>query len=174
MAVIDPRLLPLIEALAASGADWLAFELFDGLHVGQVPVDSDDDLNRTRLAVREFRNDERLPEEPDSQKPTATPIVGDEQIEWAAKYVADRISDSIRMLESSLDHLESIVTKDRDSGATFDGMPLHSRGGIALRMEGEEVVVRRTQIDEGIAGLPALEEALLNWAKSVRSGGHTS
>jgi hypothetical protein len=174
MAVIDPRLLPLIEVLAASGADWLAFELFDGLHVGQAPEDSDEELNRARLAVREFRNDERLPEEPDLQTPTATPIVGDEQIEWAARYVAGRISDSIRMLEASLDHLESIVSKDRDSGGTSDGMSIQSQGGIALRMEGEEVVVRRTQIDEGIAGLPVLKEALLNWAESVRSGGHTS
>jgi hypothetical protein len=174
MAVIDARLLPLIETLAGAGADWLAFELFDGIHLGRTPEDSDEETHRARLAVREFRKEEHLPEEPDLRTTAATPIVGDEQIDWAAAYVVDRISDSIGMLEASLNNLESIASKGGDSRLISDGESLQSQGVVAIRMERDEIVIRRTQIDKGIANLSALKAALSSWAESVKAGGHAS
>jgi len=172
MAVIDRRLLPLIEALAESGADWLAFELFEGLHVGRPVEDSDEELSRARLAVRTFAKEERLPEEQNFGDHAAIPITGDEQIEWAAKYVIDRISECVRMLETSLEQLESIVSKGRQSDTV--SVPPQEKGGLAIRVEGERISIRRTQLDEGIAGLSALRETLSHWSESVRTGSDAS
>ena len=36
MAILEARLLPLIETLAEAGADWLAFEVVDGIRAGRV------------------------------------------------------------------------------------------------------------------------------------------
>jgi hypothetical protein len=55
MAKIDPRLLPLIEALSASGADWLAFEILDGIRTGRRAEDSEEELRDARRAVSAFR-----------------------------------------------------------------------------------------------------------------------
>ena len=42
MAVIDRRLLTLIETLMAVGADWLAFEIFEGVQADGVSEETDD------------------------------------------------------------------------------------------------------------------------------------
>ena len=42
MAILDPRLLPLLETLAASGADWLAFEIVDGVRRGREPEEPEE------------------------------------------------------------------------------------------------------------------------------------
>jgi hypothetical protein len=36
MARLDARLLPLLETLSASGADWLAIELVEGIGFGRI------------------------------------------------------------------------------------------------------------------------------------------
>jgi hypothetical protein len=172
MAVIDPRLLPLIETLAVSGADWLAFEIVDGIRVGQATQDSEEELNDARLAVREFRSKGRPPKERERATSAATPIVGDEQIDWAAGYVADRLSEAVLMLEASLTQLESIVLRNHESDSVSHGAPSQSDSGISLRMEGEEIAVRRIQVDKALVGLSALREALSQWSEAVRLGGH--
>jgi hypothetical protein len=174
MAVIDRRLLPLIEVLAESGADWLAFELFDGLRVGRAPEDSDEELSRARLAIRKFIRDERLPEEEKVGYQAAVPIVGDEQIAWAANYVTDRISESVGMLEASLSQLESIVVQGRDSGMVPDIASTQIEDGLAIRIEGEQISIHRTELQQGIGALSVLREALDHWSESVRTGGDAS
>jgi hypothetical protein len=173
MAVIDRRLLPLIEVLAESGADWLAFELFDGLRVGRAPEDSDEELSRARL-IRKFIKDERLPEEEKVSAQAAVPIVGDEQIAWAANYVTDRISDSVGMLEASLSQLESILSQGRDSGMVSDNASTQIEDGLAIRIEGEQISIHRTELQQGIGALSVLREALAHWSEAVRAGGDAS
>jgi hypothetical protein len=94
MALIDSRLLPLIDLLAGAGADWLAFELMDYIRAGRPAEDPPEVLAQSRMQVREGRGEGPL-EPPEIVATSATsPIVGDEQILWAARYVADRLDMS--------------------------------------------------------------------------------
>ncbi len=88
MAVLDPRLLPLLETLAGAGADWLAFEIVDGIRRGRELVEPEELLGAAREKVRSRQLSDRL----SADVPVlAEPIFGDEQIVWAANYVAARL-----------------------------------------------------------------------------------
>jgi hypothetical protein len=171
MATLDTRLLPLIETLAVADADWLAFEILDGLALGKVAEETRDDLQNTRSAVRSAKRQTRRSEERASPPPAAVPIVGDEQINWAADYVDKRLSDAVLMLQATLDQLEGII-----SGApTLDGSPSGSaaREGVTLVLQthDEGLSVRRREAADARATLPKLREALLAWVASTRNGG---
>jgi hypothetical protein len=83
MATIDGRLLPLIEALGAVDADWLAFEILEGLQRGRVAEETHDDLLLTQQKVREAsRTKSTERQRPHRASPaTAQPIIGDDQID---------------------------------------------------------------------------------------------
>src|SRR5579871_4705022 len=109
MATIDPRLVPLIETLIVADADWLALEILDGLRLGIVAEEIPEHLLATQLAVREAKRQERRSEGRAVPPPVAKPILGDDQVDWAAKYVVDRLSDAVSMLRASLDQLNQIA-----------------------------------------------------------------
>jgi hypothetical protein len=174
MAIIDPRLLPLIETLIAADADWLAFEILDGIQLGRVVEETREDLQSTRLAVRTAKHQRRRSEERPVPPPAATPLVGDEQIDWAANYVADRLSDAVSMLGATLDQLNQIASSTEEPQATISDRTSRREVDLVLREEGEGPVLHRTQVDEANAAIPKLREALSNWANSTRIGGHSA
>lgn len=173
MAIIDTRLLPLIETLVVADADWLAFEILDGLRQGRVAEETREDLQSTRLAVRSAKRQTRRSEERASPPPTAKPIVGDEQIDWAATYVVDRLSDAVSMLQATLDQLDRIVS----AASALDGTPFTSISrkeiGVVLQAEDEGPSVRGTEVADATAAIPKLREALSTWVASTRNGGHS-
>jgi hypothetical protein len=171
MATLDSRLLPLIETLAAADADWLAFELLDGLRQGRVVEETHDELRRTQIAVRSAGRLTRRSEEPSSPPPAAEPIVGDDQIEWAAAYVSNRLSDAVSMLQSTLDQLDEIVSGTSALDGPFKAAS--SEEGVTLVLQdGDEVPrVRRVEAADARAALPKLQEVLRAWVASTRSGG---
>jgi hypothetical protein len=176
MAILDARLLPLIEALTTANADWLAFEIVDELRLGQVPEETREDLQRTRNAVRSVKRSTRRSEErawlPLPELPSApVPILGDEQIDWAANYVAKRMSDAVLMLETTLDQLEQVVsgtpTVDRDPSGTAAKPEIT----LVLQTHDQGLSVSRDDAAHAAAALPKLHEALLAWVASTRRGG---
>jgi hypothetical protein len=168
MAILDSRLIPLTETLAAADADWLAFELLDGLRQGRVLEETHDELRKTQIAVRSARRPTRSSEEPSSPPPAAEPIVGDDQIEWAAAYVSSRLSDAVSMLQTTLDQLDEIVSGAPTLDQPFEAAP--SQEGVTLVLQvGDEVPrVRRVDAADARAALPKLQEALRAWVASTR------
>jgi len=171
MARLDSRLLPLIETLAAADADWLAFEILDGLQQGRVAEETHDDLHSTQIAVRKAERATRRSEEPALPPPAAEPIVADEQIEWAADYIAKRMSDAVLMVGATLDQLDEVT-----SGAQpLDRGPLASgaKEGVTLilQTQDERLSVRKGEAANARAALPKLREALLAWVASTRNTG---
>lgn len=171
MATLDTRLLPLIEALAVADATWLAFEILDGLRLGKVAEETRADLQSTRAAVRSAERPTRRSEERALPPPAAVPIVGDEQIDWAADYVSKRMSDAVFMLQEALDQLEGIIS----GTPTLDGAPSASAAteGVTLVLQAhdEGFSVRRSEAADARNTLPKLQEALLAWVASTRIGG---
>ncbi|HEY1580507.1 MAG TPA: hypothetical protein VGF82_25880 [Terracidiphilus sp.] len=172
--MIDPRLLPLIETLIAADADWLAFEILDGISFGRVVEETREDLQSTRLAVRTAKHQRRRSEERAVPPPAATPLVGDEQIDWAAKHIADRLSDAVSMLGVTLDRLNQIVSSTEESQATTSDRTSTREVDLVMREEGEGPVLRSAQVDDANAAIPKLREALSNWANSTKIGGHSA
>jgi hypothetical protein len=62
------------------------------------------------------------------------------------------------MLEASLNHLESIVSKGRDAGATSDGISPQSQDGVALRMEGSRLLYDSLRYARAWRASPPLEK----------------
>lgn len=170
MAILDARLLPLIETLTLADLDWLAFEILDALKLGRVAEETRETLERTRKAVRSYeRQEQRL--HPRASPPSpSTPILGDDQISWAADYVINRISDAVSMLQATLDHLDTIT-----GTAALDRPPSASapRVGVSLvlRTNDEEISVTRSAADVAKNATPKLQEALRAWVVFTQKGG---
>lgn len=56
MAVLDPRLMPLIEMLTTVAADWLAFELIDGNRRGREVEETANALTIARASAPRRHN----------------------------------------------------------------------------------------------------------------------
>jgi hypothetical protein len=171
MATIDPRLLPLIETLVGSGADWLAFEILDGIRSGRPEEDSEEEVREAHRAVRSFRRHKTSPPEIKVRKTVVEPLVGDEQIDFAATYVIDRISQAIEMTRASLQQLNRIASRSetRLEPAEADS---ERAAGIHIRLQDSEIVSSQSQADEALNRLPELRKVLLEWSQSVHQGEH--
>jgi hypothetical protein len=163
MARLDERLLPLLEILGASGADWLAFELVEGIRAGRIDEESTDALERARTSVPERLTEAVRTSEDTAEIPQPVDLVGDEQIDWAMEYVNARLGDSLEMLESSLEGLDAILQG-------VPGTELPARTDITLVLQdGEEYLqVDRSAAADAIQELERLTSALSNWGLSTR------
>src|SRR4051794_27443556 len=98
-----------MEILTASGADWLIFELIDGIRGDGTVEEPAEALQRARYLVREGSFGSTPMEQSSEILPHIEPLSGDRQIDWAVEYISKRLDDSIRMLISSLDDLSGIL-----------------------------------------------------------------
>lgn len=168
MAVLDPRLLPLLETLAASGADWLAFEIVDGVRRGREPEEPEELLQAARENVR-ARQPERIPS-PEILK-LAAPILGDDQIAWAAAYVLARLDGALADLDAGYAMIEAIaddttrrLEKAGPSPAIADGIV-----PVAVVVLGEDnSPIDRRSIAAARNGIPGLRDALVAWSLQAR------
>jgi hypothetical protein len=175
MAILEPKLLPLIETLAEVGADWLAFEVIDGIRAGKLAEEHLENLAAIQDAVRSaklenFRGGEKRVNAVPPSVPPQVPIIGDEQIRWAAEYIHKRLSDALSMLQSSLDQLQRIVsTPEPRDGVSPD---IVAGNEITLILQGDEqkFSVRKAEITNAIAALENLRKALSSWEASTREG----
>jgi hypothetical protein len=172
MATIDPRLIPLIEALARADADWLAFEILDGLHEGRALEETDEELRITRQVVRSQNWRAHRSDGPLLPPPPPEQILGDEQIDWAIDYISDRLSDVISMLDTTFDQLDAVLFDQ----SSVEGKPSTAgmKDGVILVLvsdEEERLVVRRDDTSRVSNVLPKLQSALRTWRDSTRGRG---
>lgn len=133
MATLDPRILPLLETLAASRADWLVFELIEGIEAGIVVEESADVLAEARLLARQEGELPR-PFERTAVSPESRSLEGDDQVVWAARYVGSRLKEVLAMMDASAERLNFLVDRRGDIG-------MKRRSSVMLALsEGEEVI----------------------------------
>jgi hypothetical protein len=170
MATIDHGLLPLIEVLAGTDADWIAFEMIEELRAGRVPEETAEDLQNVQLFVRSKKSEKRRSEELATPSPAAERITGAEQIDWAADYVNKRVSDVVAMLDATFSQLDKILFAEL-SPESRDPISAPPTIGITLVVQGDEeeqASVHRENAAIAQTMLPTLRDALVNWADSVR------
>lgn len=163
MATLDRRLIPFIEMLVELGVDWLAFELVEGIRRGREPLENEETLTlaRQRSRMRYAEKFARMPED----RIEAEPILGDAQLEWAVRYVNERLEATLREMSTSLDALDEIVSlgHERKSEAT------EASALLVLFDPEEKRTVSRSQVEEAQAQLPKLRQSMENWLASTRT-----
>jgi membrane protein involved in colicin uptake len=130
MAVIDLRVLDLIGTLTAARLDWLAFELIEGIQAGRRVEASEEMLTSTRRAIAD-KNQPKARAEPHAVADKLEPIAGDDQIEWAASYVAERLDAALAQLDASVQALDMILSGE---GAADNVAKAGSDTGISVVM----------------------------------------
>ncbi len=172
MAILDSRVLELIETLVAARLDWLAFELIEGIRFGRSPEEPEEALAAARQSIRSNAQP-KARGEPQGLLMEPRPIPAGEQVDWAAAYIEERLEAALEQMQASIDTLDFIVemtTEPNDpqelaagtSAKTEQGMTL-----VLLDIEGD-----RKSSREDIAGarddIPALRAALAEWATRAR------
>lgn len=169
MANIDVRLTPLVETLIASGADSIAIEVLIAIQRGLVEEDSADELREAREAIGHSREGNQQREYPPTREAKVHHLTGDEQIEFAADYVIERLARELDMTDASLENLNQIVNGPGNEPLRGESNP----SSVRLRRSDNERDLGREQLATGRAQLAALREALSTWSLSVRAGGQS-
>ena len=166
MAILDPRLLPLVEVLAKVGMDWLAFELVEGVRRGDESTEGRSTLRRARDRAKRTSDAVENTERFASPAGPATPLLSDDQLEWAAGYVDERLRAAFDHMARSLDALDEIIGggEARPSGAPT----VTTR--LVLRNDDRAGTVGRVEIEGARARLSTLRGALDAWLLNERTG----
>lgn len=108
MAILNSRVLELIETLVAARLDWLAFELIEGIRLGRTAEEFEEALAAARQSIRNDAQP-KARGEPQVLLAKPEPIPAGEQVEWAAAYVEERLETALEQLQASIDALDLIV-----------------------------------------------------------------
>jgi len=165
MATIDPRLIELVDTLVAAGADWLAFEILDGIRSGQPEEESDNRDRGMHRSLRSWKEDKSSEPETRKREAVAKPIEGDDQIEFAASYVLDRITSAIEMTSMSLDNLNRISANSSENPSEVDPRP---QAAITLGLEDSNFRFTQDHAEQLRGLLPELRSSLSEWSLRVR------
>jgi hypothetical protein len=85
--------------------------------------------------------------------------ISDEQITWAARYVLDRLSDTVSMRDTAMAELEVIASPLENVQ--------HAVRSISVQSEGSRLRVTRSQIDAAHRMIPNLRAALSLWSEEA-------
>lgn len=165
MATLDPRLLQLFETLVASNADWLVFELIEGIEAGIVLEETTDDLASARILARQERESprsmQRIAVSPESQ-----PLEGDEQVVWAARYVGSRLKETLAMMNASVERLNMLVDRQGDIGIKG------RRATVTLGLRDEDELIAVAPEGRAVVQLALFDllAGLDSWVRDVTGG----
>jgi hypothetical protein len=119
--------------------------------------------------VRSFRRNKTSPPEIRVRETVVEALAGDEQINFAATYLIDRITHAIEMTRASLQQLDLIASRSDAQSELADPGSEYATS-IHIMLEGSDIVSSQSQSDEALNRLPELRKALLDWSQSVRQG----
>ena len=149
--------------LTELGVDWLAFELIEGVHRGKEPVETESVLELARQRAR--RRDAEKSIHRSEPSAGAQPILDDDQLVWAVRYVDERLEATLREMSASLDALDEIVL----SGGEDQAQSTEASSALVLFDTEEYRQVDHNQVETAKAQIPKLRQALQNWLASARS-----
>lgn len=175
MAVLDIRLLELIETLAAARLDWLAFELIEEIQTGHLPQEPEEELAAARKSIR-ANAQPKARSEPQVLAAEPKPIPVSDQVEWAAAYVDKRLDEALEQQLATINSLNFIfvnTTEQLEDKSSVAQVPGTIEGDVSMvAMDTEDD--RKISSDNIIAardGISALREALAEW--TIRTRGQT-
>ena len=168
--MLEPRLFPLLETLTRADLDWLAQEIISGALAGRVPEESRETLQAARGIVFRRAQDSGALVPRRSSEERAEAFSADEQIEWAAQHVVQRLQQALEMLRDSIDRLDEISQREKQakhSGSTG--------ANITLVLSDRDSVYKtdRAQLAAALEGLSELRGALGIWAAEALGGEQT-
>lgn len=168
--MLEPRLYPLLETLTRADLDWLAQEIVSGALAGKVAEESPETLRAARSMVSRRTQDSgvRLPVRPSDEPAEA--LSADDQIEWAAQHVVERLERMLEMFRHSIDRLEELA-----NGEDAEKSLREAGAGIVLVLGDDQAIskVDRAQLGAAIERLDELRDALGTWAAEARRGEQT-
>lgn len=165
--MLEPRLYPLLETLTRAGLDWLAQEIVSGALAGRVKEEAPETLHAARRIVFRRSQESASLVQVKSFEERAEAFSGEEQIDWAAQHVAQRLEQVLEMFRHSIDRLDELTQRQRP------GERLQHRGvkTVLVLNDGEAVeTIDRAQVTAAIEGLGELRDALGAWAAEARRG----
>lgn len=166
MVTIDPRLLDLIETLRRTRLDWLALEVLDGIREGRRPIEAREALEGARQEARSSAKPKPRRETKQSAS-EQRPIMGDEQIDWASAYVAQRLEDAVSMLDAAAANLDAILGSPDPEQLALD--PIGSIEYVFLEGDAtSERLFGHAELEVALASIPKLRVSLDDWALSSR------
>ena len=162
MAILDRRLIPLVEMLTEIGMDWLAFELIKGIERGEEPIENEEALALAREKARKHRIGKvvRVP----SDNVVGEPLLGDRQLEWVAHHVFERLKATLAQMLASLDALDELVTSDHERQGE-----IAESSAVLVLDNVEDRAVSRIQVERAQAQLGDLRQSLDTWLVDARS-----
>jgi hypothetical protein len=168
MSVLDPRLLPLLGTLANTGMDWLAFEIVEMVRRGHEPLEAEGILKAAREKARSHVDSELVTLD---IPVVAEPILGDEQIDWAADYVAARLDGALADLDEGYAFLNAIAEGSRDTFRQDASIRSEAPSGAPLRIAligQEDEAIDHYSIEIARKGILSLRRALVLWALQAK------
>lgn len=168
MAVLDPRLLPLLGALADTGADWLAFEIVEGVRRGRESLEPEGILKVAREKVRSRQQSDRFTTDVSS---AVEPILGDEQIVWAADYVVARLEGALADLDAGYATMKAVAEAPSDTFEEYLSSFSKARvvAPLQVALIGQDgPPIDQLSIDAAKKGIESLREALAQWLLEVK------
>lgn len=172
MAILDTRLLDLIETLVVARLDWLAFELIEGIQAGRPAEEPEEALAAARQSIRSNMQP-KARGEPHATLKEPQSIPADEQIEWAAVYVEERLDEALAQLQASIDALDFIVAGTTEHPETCEalaqdiGAAGESTVSVLLNVDGEHKSGRE-DVADARDSFPVLRAALAEWTSQAR------
>lgn len=165
MAILDPRLLQIFETLIVSRADWLLFELIEGIEAGIVVEETADDLASARVLARQERESPR-PVERIAVSPESRPLQGDDQVVWAARYVGSRLKEVLAMMDASAERLNMLVDRRGDIGIKG------RRSSVTLGLRDDDQVIAVGSEGRALAQSAVIDlfAGLEIWVREVTDG----
>lgn len=165
MGDINPHVFELAETLAAVGADWLAFEVMEAIRHGK-PTDH---LPNNRRAVPHeadaWEGESLSPHERQLIDVGTEPIPALDQIEFAANYIVERLSEAIAMTKASLQNLDRIASTFLDEQSGKDDQRATP---LTLGLEESDFRFTSADVDRLRSLLPALLSSLKEWTTATR------
>lgn len=165
--LLEPRLYPLLETLTRAGLDWLAQEIVSGALAGTVKEEAPETLQAARRIVfRRYQESASLVQVKFFEE-RAEAFSGEEQIDWAAQHVAQRLEEVLEMFRNSIDRLDELTQRQRPEEL------LSHRGAkiVLVLTDGDAVeTIDRAQVTAAIKGVGELKDALNAWVAEARRG----
>ncbi|MEB8387791.1 hypothetical protein OO012_11160 [Rhodobacteraceae bacterium KMM 6894] len=159
--MIDRRLFPLLETLAASRLDWLMRDVMVSIELGDQQVETENALSSAHERIR-LNEEVRSESENQASKERSTPWTGDEQVALAADIVMTRLKETLLMAEFSIESVSRLI------GAETREVTTPSNEGVAVLGDDGEVEASMDEqaVRKALEGMDQLRLAIEEW-KSV-------
>lgn len=163
--MIDSRIFPLLETLAASNLDWLVRDILATIEMGDLQLETENTVSGAQERVRQ-NEDVRSESEESADTVRSRPWTGDEQVSIAGELVVSRITETLHMARDSIEGVSGVIGK-------YDGKDIDaSVGGLVLLGENGEVEgsIDEAAVEQALIGLKQLRLAVGEWISEMLGG----